>query len=428
MPTRSHPILRRSSAALGGAVVAAGVLVAVPGALPELAPERVLLSPTADPSTSQTVTWRAGTAGEPALQIAPDHNTSDRVTTVQAQQTGQAGGTYYAATATDLQPDTTHRYRVGDLQGEFSDWSEFTTAADATEPFRFLHFGDIQDDITEGAAPVVRAALEAEPEAELAVHSGDLIDEADNDDEWTEWFEAFGPRATAGINHLATPGNHEYANLSLSEHWVPQFPGAGNGPAGGGRDLAETVYYTDYQGVRLVVLNSNYRDADPVSPTGWLEQQRDWLEQVLADNPQDWTVVTFHHPLFSSNPGRDNAPLRRAWLHTLEEFDVDLVLTGHDHSYSRGNLTEHRTTDPDVHTGPVYAVAVTGPKMYEAQEDNWTDNDAEARVQHTHTQTFQTVSVDGNTLQYLARTADGDTVDAFTIVKDQEGKRVTDTL
>ena len=426
MSTRSPSALWRSSAALVGAVVAVGVLLTAPSA-PEPAPERVLLSPTADPSTSQTVTWRADTTDEPALQIAPAHD-PDHLTTVQAQRTGQAGGTYYAATATDLEPGTTHRYRVGDLRGRFSDWVEFTTAADTAEPFSFLYFGDLQNDITEGAAPVVRAALEAEPEAKLAIHAGDLVDEANDDEEWDQWFEAFGPHTTADINHLATPGNHEYTTaLSLSDHWQPQFPGAGNGPDDGGDDLAQTIHYTDYQGVRLVVLNSNYREAAPVSSTTWLEQQRDWLTQVLTDNPQEWTVVTFHHPLFSSNPGRDNAPLRRAWLHTLEEFDVDLVLTGHDHSYSRGNLVEHRTTDPRVHTGPVYAVAVTGPKMYAAEEDNWIDNDAEARVQQPNTQTFQTVTVDGHTLQYLARTADGRTVDSFTIVKGQDGKHVTDT-
>jgi 3',5'-cyclic AMP phosphodiesterase CpdA len=104
---------------------------------------------------------------------------------------------------------------------------------------------------------------------------------------------------------------------------------------------------------------------------------------------------------------------------------VDLVLQGHDHSYSRGNLVDNRTEDPEAHTGPVYVVAVTGPKMYDATDQNWTGNGAEARVQVTGTQTFQTVSVDGSTLEYVSTTAEGDLVDAFTITKDEDGKLVT---
>ncbi|WP_150252434.1 purple acid phosphatase family protein [Nocardiopsis deserti] len=437
----------RVLAALSGAVLAVGLCACAPEA-PETPPEqpvdRVLLSPTTDPSTSQTVTWRAAGAEEAFLEIGPEDGSAEP-TRVRGQATGgEEPGSTFAATATVLEPDTAYRYRIvagvgdgdasgggdggeggegSDTGGAVSDWRTFTTAAEGAEPFGFLYFGDIQNDITAEAAPVIRAGLEAAPDAELAVHSGDLVDSANSGSEWDEWFAAFGP-ATGSMNHVATPGNHEYDD-GLSEHWVPQFPGAGNGPDQGA-DLAETAYHTDYQGVRFVVLNSNYREVPRDEAGRWLDTQRRWLERVLADNPHEWTVVTFHHPVFSADPDRDNEPLREAWLPVLEEYDVDLVLQGHDHSYTRGNMTEHRTGDPDTHTGPVHVVAVTGPKTYDAAEDNWTDNGAEVRVQRTDTQTFQTVSVDGDTLEYRSRTAEGRVVDSFTIVKDGDGRRVTD--
>ncbi len=416
----------RTLALLGaGAVALAPSVTVTPAALAQQTPERLTLSPTTDPSTSQTVTWRADHGETAVLEIAPDTD-PDQVQRVRGHSSGQAGGTHYRATATELSPRTNYRYRVGDGAQTTSEWHTFTTAAQGAQPFGFLYFGDIQNDITAGAAPVVRAALAAEPDAELAVHAGDLIDHANNDSQWGQWYDAFGSQVTGGINHVATPGNHEYSGTSISDHWSPQFPGAGNGPDQGA-DLTETVYYTDYQGVRFVVLNSNYRNAAPLLPSRWLDQQQEWLQGVLEDNPNEWTVLTFHHPLFSNSPGRDNGPLRQSWLETLEEYDVDLVLQGHDHSYSRGNLVANRTEDPNTHTGPVYAVTVTGPKMYDAHDDNWTEHGAEARVQVTNTQTFQAVEVDGTTLEYVARTADGQVVDAFTIVKDDQGKRVTTT-
>lgn len=425
MPALFSPLVRRTLAAATGAAVAAATVTLAPRLLDDTDPERILLSPTADPSTSQTITWRAGRMHHPIVELAP-LDEPDNIEQFPAQETGQTIGTHYAATATGLEPGTTYQYRVGDTEEGTGTWHNFTTATQDTEPFTFLYFGDVQTDISDSAAPVVQSALEAEPDAELAVHAGDLVDHANNDHQWAEWFDAFGPRATGEMNHVAAPGNHEYWSSRLSDYWTPQFPSPGNGPEQG-TDLAETVYYTDYQGVRFVSLNSNYRDAveeDDIQQ--WLQTQRDWLSEVLHNNPNGWTVVTFHHPIFSTNPDHENEPLRQAWLEVLEEHDVDLVLQGHDHSYSRGNMVDNRTEDPDEHTGPVYAVSVTGPKMYEAEGEDWSANEAEIRAQATDTQTFQTVTVDGDTMHYLARTADGTQVDAFTIVDSHDGKRVVD--
>lgn len=420
-------VTHRSLTLLAVGALAVAPAVTLPSSVwAQTVPERVLLSPAADPATSQHLTWRTPTLDEEArLEIIPVRGAAS-TSLVPAEHTGQAADhEYYRVTLTDLAPDTEYRYRIVPGEGTSGRWQTFTTADTDAVPYDFLYFGDIQNDITAGAAPVVRAALAAEPDAELAVHAGDLIDHANDDSQWGEWYDAFGSETTGGINHVAAPGNHEYASNTLSGHWAPQFPGAGNGPAEG-VDLNETVYHTDYQGVRFISLNSNYRDADVSDVDAWLQLQTDWLVDTLEDNPHEWTVVTFHHPLFSNSPGRDNEPLRRAWLDTLEGYDVDLVLQGHDHSYSRGNLVDNRTEDPGAHTGPVYVVAVTGPKMYDASDQNWTDNGAEARVQVTNTQTFQTVSVDGSTLEYVSTTTDGGVVDAFSITKDQGGKLVTD--
>ncbi|MEV2276778.1 metallophosphoesterase family protein [Nocardiopsis sp. NPDC049922] len=424
------------SSALPPAVARYGsVLVAVltlafvtAGAAPTLAvtAERVTLSPTADPSTSQTVTWRASDDYTPVLEVTAAAD-ADPILRVEGQRTGSTAGVHYRATVRGLAPDTAYRYRVGDADGgAFGDWRTFTTAAADPDPFRFLYFGDVQNDITAGAAPTVRAALADAPDAEVAVHSGDLVDRAEDDRQWSEWYDAFGPAATGGVNQVAAPGNHEYSGRNLSGHWPLQFPGAGNGPDD--EALDGTVYHTDHQGVRFVVLNSNYAYAPGGDRDGWLRSQARWLRGVLEDNPQRWTVVTFHHPVFSNAPGRDNGPLRDTWLDVFEDYDVDLVLQGHDHSYGRGNLVANRTGDPDVQTGPVYVVAVTGPKMYRVDDSVWVDNGAEARVQRGQTQTYQIVSVDGTRLDYVAKTREGEVVDSFTITRDERGKRVTDTL
>ncbi|WP_116244677.1 metallophosphoesterase family protein [Nocardiopsis sp. FIRDI 009] len=422
-PAPPSGVARRGAALVAALTLAFGTAPVAP-TLAATA-ERVTLSPTADPGTSQTVTWRASDDYAPVLEIAAVAD-SDRIRRVAGVRTGGSRGTHYRATVRGLDPDTAYRYRVGDADGVLGDWHTFTTAGDDSDPFRFLYFGDVQNDISSGAAPTIRAALADAPDAELAVHSGDLVDSAENDRQWGEWYDAFGVEATGGVNQVAAPGNHEYSRRELSGHWPLQFPGAGNGPDH--EALDGTVYYTDHQGVRFIVLNSNYAYAPGGDQDGWLGSQEEWLRGVLADNPQRWTVVTFHHPVFSSTPGRDNGPLRERWLDVFEDYGVDLVLQGHDHSYGRGNMVANRTGDPDVQTGPVYVVAVTGPKMYRVDDAVWVDNGAEVRVQRGETQTYQIVSVDGTRLDYVAKTRDGEVVDSFTITKDGRGKRVTDTL
>ena len=147
------------------------------------------------------------------------------------------------------------------------------------------------------------------------LHAGDLINNENDDAEWGEWFGA-GSWLNGMIPVVATPGNHEYDDDDqLSRHWRPQFAFPMNGPSG----LEETVYWFDYQGARIISLNSNER----------IDEQRDWLKSVLseADRPK-WTIVTFHHPIYSTAGDRDNPGLRAAWQPILEESGVDLVLAG----------------------------------------------------------------------------------------------------
>jgi 3',5'-cyclic AMP phosphodiesterase CpdA len=184
--------------------------------------------------------------------------------------------------------------------------------------------------------------------------------------------------------------------------------------------------------VRFISLNSN-SSASGGQAQAWWDTQAQWLDGVLTDNPNRWTVVTFHHPVFSTGSGRDNPALRAAWKPVLEKHDVDLVLQGHDHSYGRGNVP---TGASAVSDGTVYVVSVSGPKMYQVTDETWTANGAEAKKLIQDTQLYQLVDVfqeldaDGNlvdVLRYEARDAIGERADMFEIRKEADGtKRIVE--
>jgi 2',3'-cyclic-nucleotide 2'-phosphodiesterase (5'-nucleotidase family) len=311
-----------------------------------------------------------------------------------------------------LKPGTKYVYRVGD-GSSWSEWFQFKTASNEPEPFTFIYLGDAQNDVRALWSRVLREAHADAPRAAFILHAGDLINKGAADGEWGEWHGA-GGWLNAMIPQVPTPGNHEYVRESslggeeqrvLTAHWRPQFTLPENGPAG----LEETVYWIEHQGTLIVSLNSNER----------LEEQAEWLDTLLAERKAAWTILTFHHPVYSAEKSRDNAKLRGLWKPILDKHRVDLVLTGHDHAYARSGFDVPENvpegTQARSEAGTVYVVSVSGPKMYTVGREDWMQRAA------AKTQLYQILRIEGDTLRYEARTAVGDLYDAF-LLKKQDGE------
>jgi 3',5'-cyclic AMP phosphodiesterase CpdA len=395
-------------------------------------PDRIVLTWAGDPSTSQAVTWRTDDSVEQAFaEIAvarPDVNFHHRKKTLTATtetlRLADPSTTtvhYHSVGFTALEPDTLYAYRVGSGD-RWSEWIQFRTAAAQSEPFSFLYFGDAQKSVLSEWSRVVRAACRKAPHAAFSIHAGDLVNTAHRDLEWAEWFKA-GEWMHSSVPSVPVPGNHEYGELKidgenqggkLAIQWRRQFrlPVVQELPP----ELAETVYCLDYQGVRVIALNSNRA----------VEPQAAWLDQVLTDNPCQWTVVTLHHPIFSSGLKRDS-PANRALLKPIiDKHQVDLVLQGHDHTYARGHTPVRMS---EAGKGPIkslYVNSVSGPKMYDFREGGWNIYKPEGAVLERKaegTPFFQVIDVDGDDLTYRAFMANGELYDAVHLRKRADGSK-----
>lgn len=391
---------------------------------PSRLPDRVVLSPGADPARGAAVAWRTSTDVPRAFaQLAPATHGPElrsRSRTIpacsEAHPTDLGPALCHAVEFVDLEPGTTYAYRVGDGTN-WSEWFQFATAPDHPHRFRFIHVGDAQNDILSMWSRVVREAGRHAPDAAFLVHSGDLVNRGDEDAQWGEWFRA-GAFLHAQIPSLPIPGNHEYVKIEageaattrLSDHWRRQFTLPFNGPPG----LEETCFVVRRGDLCFVALNSNERIAE----------QAIWLDRVLAESPRPWIVCSFHHPIYSAAKNRDNAALRQAWKPVFDRHGVDLVLQGHDHVYGRTGLVP--AGDPpatvgnvatgvnrvDPATGTVYVVSVSGPKQYDVSDSHpLMERLAE------DTQLFQIVEIDGDELRFESRTAVGALYDGFTLRK-----------
>ena len=151
---------------------------------------------------------------------------------------------------------------------------------------------------------------------DLVVTTGDNI----YPDGSPELFESnfFGPYKClfdAGVEWRASLGNHDWE----TEEGRPEL----EEPAFG---MLDENYVVRESGIRFVIANSNAMD-------------REWLRSALPAEPGDrWTIVVFHHPVFS--PGLHGSfPAFADLPEIFEEYGVDLVLNGHDHIYARVEKT-----------------------------------------------------------------------------------------
>lgn len=368
-------------------------------------PDRIILTPIGDPATSAAVTWRGPAdvpSGSAQIAIAPPGIQIEKAaTTLTALSAPFDSGVgmvcQHSIRFTGLKPDTLYAYRVANGTA-WSEWFHFRTAATKPRPFTFLYLGDTQTELRAICSRAVRQALRETPDVRLILHAGDLTNRASNDVEWGDWFGMAG-YANASILNVPAIGNHQYERIApdsdvrrLTAHWRAQFTLPEHGVAG----VEESSYHFDFQGVRFIVLNSMEKTAE----------QTPWLEALLKDNPNRWTVVLFHHPIYSGAKGRDNPELRAAWKPLFDRYRVDLVLTGHDHVYGRSNPKKGPAAG---HT--VYITSVVGTKQYKRGDRTW------AARYGQDLQLYQIIRVNGDRLSYEARKGDGTLYDAFEMRK-----------
>ncbi|MBT0669279.1 metallophosphoesterase family protein [Novosphingobium profundi] len=413
------------------AALLAGTCAAIPAAraqeqTPQLAPataspERIILNLTADTAHEMAVTWRTapGLAGIVEYAVAtpgPDFvqapmrlEAKSEDATIATEEDPEFHAAYHSAVLKGLVPDTVYAYRVGDGT-RWSEWFQFRTAAQEARPFRFLYLGDMQNQVLSQASRTLRMGFRTAGDVAFTIHAGDLINHHNSDREWGEWFAA-GGFLYAQTPQMPTPGNHEYgkdgaarAGSSVTGQWRHQFTLPENGPTGV-PEATETHWYTDYQGLRLISIDSPQLDRNAQARA----QTIAWLAQLLKDNPNRWTVIFLHFPLFSSDPDRDNPKVRSALKPLIDRYKVDLVLQGHDHGYARGAVGPQGPAADDA--GATYVVSVAGPKMYPVGKLDWARKTAE------RTQAYQIIDVAPEELRYRAYSANGALLDEVALRK-----------
>jgi hypothetical protein len=132
-------------------------------------------------------------------------------------------------------------------------------------------------------------------------------------------------------------------------------------------------------------------------------EQIDWLEKELKGSNDDWKIVVFHHPVYSSG-GRHGSDLKlRQILEPLFiKYNVSVALTGHDHFYERIK-PQHGIAHFVVGSGGQLAVGDIDKNSTITAKGFDTDR------------AFMAVEISGDTMYFNAVSREGRIVDSGTV-------------
>ena len=291
------------------------------------------------------------------------------------------GGKYiHEISVNGLEPATEYVYTVGDGFNERN--GKFKTALEQGDEssFTFAYLADTQvSNASNAKALGATLAKVNEKNPDFVYLAGDVTDKSTNESQWEWLFNNDGVYSTGGEDMFAnnlvavTQGNHD--NNEMYQHI--------NAP----EEAGKIVYSFDYGCAKFIILNLESARYDEDARA----QQEAYLRDAVKDAKSNgqWTIVGFHKSLYtgaSHITDSDIIAARKYWAPIFAETDVDLVLQGHDHVYSRGFVTaDGENANPTVledgtiiqPDAPLYMVGghAGGLKWYSKKNYTVTEND-----------------------------------------------------
>lgn len=336
--------------------------------------------------------WYSQKKGEPAVKIGKKEDLSDaqefKGTATEINRSNQKN-TYKASNKVTVEglfeENTTYYYSYTD-DVKNPNWSEvqsYTTKK--TTNFQTILVGDPQIGASgsqgQGTADDINIAVDTfnwnktleqakitAPNASFILSAGDQIDYAGTDSSdgknvrESEYAGFTYPALLRMLPLATTIGNHESKGTDYKYHYNNPNSEDELGSTNSGSD-----YYFSYGNVLFINLNSNNRNT---------VEHRELLKKAVESNPDaKWKVVMFHHDIYGSgqpHSDTDGANLRALFAPLMDEFGIDMCLTGHDHSYARSYLMADGTAiqyDDSVAINPegtlyIAAGSASGSKFY----------------------------------------------------------------
>ncbi len=293
-----------------------------------------------------------------------------------------------------LESGKQYAYRVGNGQA----WSDIRTfkTPNFYADMNILVLGDIQTDNFEEFTSNLEVVANDGIDYDFVIQTGDMVDQGDRFDFWNETLNPISESFLADLDMVHVLGNHEYYGDEDGDisKLIYNFP-----------DNNDVYYSVEYGNVYVAVLGYNFDQAS-------IAEAMDWLIEDAGNSNARWKILTSHQPAYTARGGESS--FYEQIPPAAEAAGIDIMISGHDHSYARTTpLLNH---EPDE-AGITYVIAgAFGEKGYAT-----VDNPDYHFVVLEDSYTYIYLSIEITEFEMTINVHDVSTnsvVDEFTITKD----------
>lgn len=312
-----------------------------------------------------------------------------------------------SCTLENLKPASLYRFRI--VSGERATaWQNLLTAGNGE--FQMIIFADSQCEHYDVWQRTADIAAENFPEAELVTVVGDLVDNGQADYQWRAWHLA-ATKILSGRTFAPVMGNHECYGVdwfnALPTGYLTQFVL----PDNGAKNFRGYFYSFDYGAAHFTILNTQFAELDALNP-GLYDAQNFFLRRDIANTNRPWKIVLMHKDIYDYALDTFN-DIAEKFLPLFDELAIDLVFTGHLHTYrNRGKIFARKKS---VHGTTYVLCGRAGDQKY--VEPNSDIDDVAAPDLRNEPESFIVLDVSADELHLLCRTVDGEIFDDFTLTR-----------
>ena len=305
-----------------------------------------------------------------------------------------------------LKPESLYKFRI--ISGENAiDWKNLRTSGDGA--FQMLIFSDSQCENYEIWRRTAEIAAENFPDAEIFAVNGDLVDNGEADYQWRAFFNS----ANKLLDKIFVPvmGNHECYGVdwfnALPTGYLKNF----ELPNNNSNDFGGYFYSFDYGAAHFFVLNTQFVELDKFNPKLQSAQEY-FLRRDAAQVNRPWKIVFMHKDIYDYAQDKFNDIAER-FLDLFDELEIDLVFTGHLHTYrNRGRLFKRKKS---TH-GTVYILCGrAGDQKYVEPHSNI--DEITYKNLRNEPESFVALNISATEINLICQTVDGEILDKFTIRK-----------
>ena len=308
----------------------------------------------------------------------------------------------------NLKPESLYKFRI--ISGErATSWQDLRTAGDGQ--FRMIIFADSQCEHYEVWQHTADMADENFPDAELVTIVGDLVDNGQADYQWRAWHLA-ATKIFSGRIFAPVMGNHECYGVdwfnALPMGYLNQF----TLPDNGAKDFDGYFYSFDYGAAHFFVLNTQFAELEKFKPK-LRDAQEYFFRRDAANVNRPWKIVFMHKDIYDYAQDKFN-DIADAFTELFDELEIDLVFTGHLHTYrNRGKIFARQKNL----SGTTYILCGrAGDQKYVEPPSDM--DDVTFPNLRGEPESFIVLTVDANEINLTAQTVDGEIIDSFTLTKD----------